>query len=99
MASKTELEKIVVAIEKRRLDVEKKRSVFQIETAFFMPLFALLFLVTYFSKSADMKMFFYILTIVLIAADLIYSAIVYRQLLKKQAKLEKLIRNKLGQDF
>jgi len=99
MVKREELEKIISAIERRRLAVEEKRTVFQFETAFFMPLFALLFLVTYFSKNEAAKMFLYILTIFLIILDLIYSVIVYKQLLKKQEKLEELIHKKVGMEL
>ena len=91
-----ELEAMIAAIEKRRLAIEGKRTMFQFETAFFIPLLALLFLVTYFSKSNEVKMTLYIFTIVLIVADLIYSIIVYRDLTAKQKKLEEVIRRKIG---
>jgi len=99
MVSRISIEKTIASIERRRLEVEKNRSIFQFETAFFMPLFAILFLVTYFSKSGYTKMLFYIITIIFIVADLIYSVLEYQRLLKKQEKLERLIHERFGREF
>lgn len=102
MAKKTnlrELETLIAAIEKRRLNIEQKRTVFQFEIAFFIPLFALLFIITYFSESSAVKMFFFILTIILIVVDLVYSITIYKDITDKQNKLEELIHQKLGDAF
>jgi len=99
MSKKSELEGLIAAIEKRRLAVEDKRMLFQFETVFFLPLFALLFLVTYLSKSDPIKLFFYLLTIILIIADLIYTALLYKDMEDKQRRLEGLINEKLGQAY
>lgn len=95
MVKKGEIEGMIAAIEKRRLSVESKKTLFQFETAFFIPLLALLFIVTYISKSPAVKTCFFLLTIALIVADLIYSIIVYKDLNKKQKSLEKLIDEKI----
>jgi len=99
MINRTELEALIASIEKRRLAVEEKRTLFQFETAFFIPLFALLFLVTYFSRSDTVKLFFYLLTIILIVADLVYSIILYRDMTEKQKRLEEVISEKLGREL
>jgi hypothetical protein len=96
MIKKGELEVLIATIEKRRIGIESKRTLFQFETAFFIPLLALLFLVTYFSKSEGIKMCFYLITIILIVADLVYSMVVYKDLTEKQKNLEKLIHSKLS---
>ena len=96
MVTKVEIEKLISKIEKRRLAVEEKRSILQFETAFFLPLFGLLFLVTYFSTNEAIKIFFYILTILLIIADLIYSLMLFKDLSDKQKRLEEIIHEKLG---
>ncbi len=96
MVKKEEIEGLIAAIEKRRIAIESKRTMFQFETAFFIPLIALLFLVTYFSASKLVKVCFFALTILLIVADLIYSVFMYFDLTKKQKKLEKLIHEKIG---
>jgi uncharacterized membrane-anchored protein len=98
MVKRFELEAILATIEKRRIAIESKRTFFQFEAAFFIPLLALLFLVSYFSQSNAVKMGFYVLTIVLIVADLVYSVLVYRDLTDKQKNLEKLIHKKISGD-
>jgi positive regulator of sigma E activity len=99
MVKKEELEAILTSIEKRRLGVEEKRTLFQFETAFFIPLFTLLFLVTYFSKNYGVKTIFYFITIALIVADLIYSVLIYKELSEKQMKLEEMIHRKIDLDL
>jgi len=96
MVKESELKALIAAIEKRRMAVEAKRSIFQIETAFFLPLFAVLFMVTFFSSSDKVKFVFFILTIILITIDVIYTLMTYRELSSKQKSLEKLIHEKLG---
>lgn len=93
-----ELETLIAKIERRRLDIEEKRTLFQFETAFFIPLFAILFLISYFAESPGVKLGFYLFTIVLIVADLVYSIFIYRDLSKKQKKLETLIDSKMSEE-
>ena len=96
MADKTEVELVIAAIEKRRLKIEEKRSLFQFEMAFFVPIFALLFLITHFSADESIKLFFYIVIVLLIIADLVYSIIIYKEIVDKQQKLEQVIHEKIG---
>ena len=96
MVKKGEIEGLIASIEKRRLSIESKKTLFQFETAFFIPLLALLFLVTYISKSPIIKIFFFLITIALIVADLVYSIVIYIDLNKKQKKLERLIDEKIS---
>ncbi len=96
MSKKTDLGALLSAVEKRRMAIEEKRTLFQFELAFFIPLFALLFIVTYFSQSDAVKLFFFILTIIFIIIDLVYSILLYRDVTEKQKRLEKVIHEKLG---
>ncbi len=99
MVKKTEVELVIAAIEKRRLKIEEKRSLFQFEMAFFIPIFALLFLVTHFSQDESIKLFFYIVIVLLIVADLVYSILIYKDIVQKQQRLEQVIHEKIGAEL
>lgn len=96
MTEKKEIDNLLNAVEKRRMAVEEKRTLFQFELAFFLPLFALLFIITYFSENNTIKLFFFIIAVIFIIADLVYSIILYKDLTVKQKNLEKLILEKIG---
>lgn len=89
------VEKAFALIEKENLLIEKKRSLLTFEMAFFFPLFALLFIVSNFSEESSIKYFFFFTTIVLIAADIVYSVLVYLEIQKRQKELERIIDKKL----
>ena len=96
MVNEQNLKSVIAAIEKRKLGIESKRSLFHVETVFFLPLFAILLVVTLFSENEYIKMLFFYLIIVLITIDVIYSIYGYILLNKKQKGLEELIHKKLG---
>ncbi|MBW3023199.1 hypothetical protein KY308_03780 [Candidatus Woesearchaeota archaeon] len=90
-----DLSNVLALIEKRKLSIEKKRSLLNFEMAFFFPLFALLFFIMYVSTEETVKMVFFTLTIVIIIADLIYSIFIYLGMHKKQKELDDIIYKKL----
>lgn len=94
--NQADFEEVLAEIEKKRTEVSERMTFFQFENAFFLPLFALLFLISYISINSMVKLFFFIVVVVLVIADFVYSTVLFVRINQKQKDLDKLISKKLG---
>ena len=93
--NKKDIENALALIERRKLSIEKRKSLLNFEMAFFFPLFAFLFVLTFFSKIPSLRIAFFCLSIALIVLDLVYSVFIYLEINKKQKELEEFIDKKI----
>lgn len=90
-----ELEELEIGVEKFRMGLEKKESLLHFENAFFIPLFAVLILLSIIKTPTDVTLYLFILAIILVMIDLVYSLFIYKQLEKKSQRLDVMIEAKL----
>ncbi len=90
------LEEIELDIEKLKMGVEEKQSLLNFENAFFIPLFVVLFLLSFAKVYNGFEFYLFILAIILIMIDLVYSLVLYKRLEKRSKKLDRLIELKIN---
>ncbi len=90
-----ELEELELDVEKYRVRVEERRSFLSFENAFFVPLFAILVLLSLTKTRTDIIYYMFLLAIALIIIDLVYSVVLYRRMNNKSKLLDAVIKAKL----
>ena len=93
--AKKELKTLVYKIELLRSKIEEKRDILAFENTFFLPLFVLLLFVSYSTMLNEVKIFLFMLTVLLIIIDLLYSFSLYSKIKRKQKDLEVMIKKRL----
>jgi len=91
-----EIKKLEYKIELLRSRIEEKRNLFLFENAFFLPLFVLLLFVSYAPVIKEVKIFLFVLTILLVVIDIVYAITVFYKIKHKQEDLDSMIKKKIG---